>query len=414
LDTTVTAQDPKSGPGPLPEIVREIRVHGNSAIADAGVLKIAGLSLDAPLPPDGVSAIEKRLKGSGWFETIEVRKRYRSLSDPSDVAIVLLVHEKATVTASPATGVPQKRMSRWFTSRLMFLPILSYADGYGFTYGARFSTKDLLGMDERLSVPLTWGGTRRAAVELERTFRSGPFTRLFTSAAIYQRENPRFEIDDRRIELRGRAERNFAHILYAGAEASRSSVKFADLDDRMWTAGADLALDTRGDPSFPGNAVYLFGGWTALNVDRLDRINRYTADARGYLRLFGQPVLAGRALYRKADATLPPYERLLIGGSSSLRGFRTGEFDGDKTLSTSGELRIPITSVISGGKFGVTVFADAAKAVNFNEKLSDAKWQRGAGAGVFLIASVVRLNFDVSHGFDGGGTRVHLSSGFAF
>ena len=296
----------------------------------------------------------------------------------------------------------------------MFLPILSYADGYGLTYGARFSTKDLLGMNERLSVPLTWGGTRRAALELERTFKRGPFTRLLSSAAIYQRENPRFGIDDRRIEFRGRAERNFARIFYTGVEASRASIEFAELDDRMWTIGADAALDTRGDPSFPGNAVYLSGGWTALNVDRLDRINRYEADARGYLRLFGQPVLAARGLYRTADAPLPLYERLLIGGSSSLRGFRTGAFDGDKTLSTSAELRIPITSVISGAKLGATIFADAAKAVNYGERLGDAKWHRGAGAGLFLIASVVKLNLDVSHGFDGGGTRVHLSSGFAF
>jgi outer membrane protein assembly factor BamA len=296
----------------------------------------------------------------------------------------------------------------------MFMPILSYADGYGFTYGARFSTKDLLGLDERLSVPLTWGGTRRAALELERTFRSGPVTRVLSSAAIFQRENPRFDIDDRRIEVRGRAERNFRQVVHIGGEASQSSIEFGEFDDKMWTIGADAALDTRGDPSFPGNAVYLFTGWTALNVDRLDRINRYTADARGYLRLFGQPVLAGRALYRLADAPLPPYERLLIGGSSSLRGFRTGAFDGDKTLSTSAELRIPITSVISGGKLGITIFADAAKAVNYGESLSDVRWRRGAGAGLFLIASVVRLNLDVSRGFDGGGTRLHLSSGFAF
>ncbi len=396
------------------EVVREIRVHGNAAIADVEVLKIAGIAVGTTVAADGVDAIARRLKDSGWFETVEVRKRYRSLTDPSDVAIVLVVHEKATVTASPTTGIPEKKMSRWFTTRLMFLPILSYADGYGLTYGARFSTKDLFGLDERLSVPLTWGGTRRAALELERTFTRGPVTRLFSSAAIYQRENPRFEIDDRRVEFRGRAERNFKQVFHAGIEASHADVRFADLRDKVWTIGADAALDTRGNPAFPGNAVYLLGGWTALTVDRLDRINRYTADARGYLRLFAQPVLAGRVLYQTTDAPLPIYERLLIGGSSSLRGYRTGAFDGDKALSTSAELRIPITSVISGAKLGATVFGDAAKVVNYGESLSDVRWRRGAGAGLFLIASVIKLNLDVSHGFDGGGTRVHLSSGFAF
>jgi hypothetical protein len=403
----------ESGPGPLQEVVREIRVHGNAQIADAEVLKIAGISVGTALAADGVGDIERRLKQSGWFESVEVRKRYRSIADPSDVAIVLVVHEKTTVTASP-TGVPEKKRSRWFTSRIMFLPILTYADGYGFTYGARFSTKDLLGIDERLSVPLTWGGTRKAALEFDRGFKRGPITRIFSSAAIYQRENPRFEIDDRRIEFRGRAERNFKQIFFVGTEASQASIKFADLNDDMWTMGADAALDTRGDPAFPGNAVYLFGGWTAMNVDRLERINRYTADARGHLRLFGQPVLAGRALYRVADGTLPPYERLLIGGSSSLRGFDTGAFDGDKTLSASAELRVPITSVISAGKLGLTVFADAAKSADYGQSLSNAKWRHGAGAGVFLTASVIKVNLDVAHGFDGGGTKVHLSSGFVF
>jgi hypothetical protein len=410
--------DHKSGSGPVPvpsqEIVREVRVHGNAQLADVEILKIAGIAVDGALPADGVTAIERRLKSSGRFETVEVRKRYRSIDDPTDVAVILVVHEKATVVANPVTGAPMSKPSRWLSSRLMFLPIISYADGYGFTYGARVSTKDLLGLGERLSVPGTWGGTRRIALEAERTFKRGPITRLFSSAALFQRENPRYEIDDRRVEWRARAERNIAQVVFAGVETSRASVKFAELDDTMWTVGADAAIDTRGNPSFPSNAVYLGGGWTSLNVDRLDRINRYTADARGYLRLIRQPVLAARALYTTTDAPLPIYERLLIGGSSSLRGFDTGAFDGDKILVTSAELRMPITSVISGAKLGATIFTDAAKAVDYGGKLKDAKWHRGAGAGIFLIASVVKINFDVSHGFDGGGTRAHLSSGFAF
>ncbi len=59
----------------------------------------------------------------------------------------------------------------------MFLPIINYTDGYGFTYGGLISAKDTLGMGERISVPLTWGGTRRAALEIDRPFKSGPLTR---------------------------------------------------------------------------------------------------------------------------------------------------------------------------------------------------------------------------------------------
>jgi hypothetical protein len=46
--------------------------------------------------------------------------------------------------------------------------------------------------------------------------------------------------------------------------------------------------------------------------------------------------------------------------------------------------------------------------------LNEVKWRRGVGGGVYLIASVVRINLDVARGLDGGKTRVHLSSGFTF
>jgi outer membrane protein insertion porin family len=145
-----------------------------------------------------------------------------------------------------------------------------------------------------------------------------------------------------------------------------------------------------------------------------DRVNRYAADGRGYLRVRGQTVLAARAVYTTADRPLPAYERLLLGGSSSVRGFETGAFDGDRTLAASIELRHPVTSVLSGSKLGVNLFFDAGRAWDAGGRFEDAAWRRGAGAGLFLIASVVRINLDVAHGFRTGDTRVHLSSGFTF
>jgi hypothetical protein len=406
----------KSGPVP---VVREVRVHGNVAVPDDEVRRIAGVDIGAPLGTGAVEAITRRLRDSGRFQTVDVRIRLRSLSDPTDAALLLVVHEKPGVIVTSAGEIARPISKRIF-SRVMFLPILSYGDGYGFTYGARFSTVGLLGAGERLSVPLTWGGTRRAALEFERAFTRGPLTRILGSTAIWQRKNPRFDVDDRRFELKARAERNVAQIVSLGAEATRADVDFGALDDRLWTVGADAALDTRGNPAFPANAIYLSAGWNALYVRptgadvTADRINRYTLDGRGYLRLPRQAVLAGRARYTTADAPLPLYERWLIGGSDTLRGFRTGSFDGDKALATSAELRIPITDVTSGGKVGMLVFFDAARIGEHGARLADAEWRRGAGAGVFLIASVIRINLNVANNIDGGGTRVHLSSGFSF
>ncbi|MEP6917263.1 MAG: BamA/TamA family outer membrane protein, partial [Acidobacteriota bacterium] len=404
---------PDDPPQPA-ETIREIRVHGNASLADEAVLKLAGIAIGDAIPDDAVKAIERRLKDSERFETVEVRKRYRSLDDPTDVAIVLVVHERPGVTTATPDARPLSNPWYRVKSRLMFLPILSYADGYGVTYGGRVSTVDLLGAGERLSVPLTWGGTRRAALEAERTFKSGPLTRISSAFGIWQRDNPRFDLADRRVELKGRAERQFAQVVRLGVEAARSSVSFGQLDDRIWTVGANAMLDTRDDPSFPRNAVVLGGGWSALNVTGLTTINRYQADARGYAAVVGQSVAAARVQYFSSDATLPPYERLLLGGASTLRGFRTGTFDGDRMLVTSAELRTPITSVVHGAKLGVTVFVDAAKAVDAGASLRDGVWHRGAGAGLFLLAPLVKINLDVAHGLDGGGARLNIGSGFSF
>jgi outer membrane protein assembly factor BamA len=394
------------------EIVREVRVHGNSTLTDDEVLKFAGVTVGSPLEPDAVAAITKRLKQSGKFETVEVRKRYRSLEDPTDVAIVLVVHETAGVLAGdgPAATAPFRRLK----NSIMFLPILNYTDGYGLTYGARFSTVNLLGAGERLSTPLTWGGTRKAALEFERPFTRGPLTRITGAASIYQRENPRFEIDDRRVEFKAGVDRDFAHHFRIGADTSRADVSFGELDDEIWTVGATAALDTRGDPIYPANAIYVGTGWNGLHVNGGDRINRFTGDARGYLRVFRQSVVAGRLLYSTSDAPLPRYERLLVGGAYTLRGWDAGAFDGDRMLVTSVEARVPLTSVISGGKIGVMGFFDAAKAIEQQQTFKGKTWQRGAGGGLFLIAAIVKLNFYVAHGLDGGGTRVHLASGFSF
>jgi outer membrane protein assembly factor BamA len=397
------------------EIVREIRVHGNAAVADADVIALAGIAVGQPLGPSAVAEAERRLTQSGRFESVEVRKRYRSLTDETDVAIVLLVHEKPGVTSSAAGMIRRGGTFGRVGQRLMFLPILSYADGYGFSYGARLSTRDLLGGGEHLSFPLTWGATRRAAVEAERSFKTGPLTRVASSVGISQRENPRFRLDDRRVELKGRAERQFARLVRTGLEASRSTVDFGGIDDRLWTLGADVALDTRGSPTFPRNAILLGAGWSGLHIRSRDqRIDRYTTDARGYLGIVGQAVAAGRIRYTAASSALPDYERLLLGGASTLRGFRAGTFDGDRTLVTSLEVRLPISSVLSSARLGVLGFVDAAKAWDAGARAAHADWNQGVGGGVFLIAPLITLNLDLAHGLRNGDTRLHLSAGFGF
>jgi outer membrane protein assembly factor BamA len=391
------------------EIVAEVRIHGNVNVPDAEVLRLAGVGVGDTLGADSIAQIEQRLRNSGRFDVVEVRKRYRSL-DMQEVALVLLVHEPPA-PAGPLLVRPIRRA----LTQSMFLPILDYDEGYGFTYGARVSTVDWLHGGERISVPLTWGGTKRAAVEVDRTFATGPLTRVLGGAGVWTRENPHYELDDHRVELRARAERRIARPLRLGVEASRADVNFGALNRSQWMFGADIAVDTRGDPTFPANAIYAATGWQSLRVQGApEAINRYRAEARGYVRVTGQWVVAVRAQYDGADRPLPPYERSLLGGISTLRGHSPGEFAGDRRVVTSAEIRVPLDSPVGFGRAGVSMFYDAGMAWNVGQRRQDVPVQQGAGAGVFLTASFFQIDLDVAKNLSGRGGRLHVAAGFSF
>ena len=128
----------------------------------------------------------------------------------------------------------------------MWLPVLTAEDGYGLTYGARVSLVDALGRQTRLSVPLTWGGERRASVEVERRFVHGPLTRITADAGITRREHPALDASDRRTGAGVRAERALSSWFRLGAQARLSDVRFGDLDDQAPNAWVRRRRSTRG------------------------------------------------------------------------------------------------------------------------------------------------------------------------
>ena len=398
-----------------PERVAEIRVQGNVTLTEDAVIGLSGIVPGATLGPGDLEAIEKRLRDSGRFDEVKVKKGYRTLA-MDEMALLLVVHEKPGL--SP-TGQPPSALKR-LGNHLKFFPIIDYDDGYGWTYGAQTAVVDILGKGTHIAVPLSWGGTRQAAVEADHTFHSGPLTRLTGSFGIAQRENPHYEIDDRRTTLSGRAERRLFDKLTLGAEAGGSRVTFEPTHDRFWSGGADVTFDTRTDPGFPTDAVLASAAWSRLNALGDTRalwssaaIDRYRAEARGYKRLFGQWIGAVRAQYDAASAPLPLYEQFLLGGSL-LRGLDAGELAGDTRVLWSAELRVPFSSPLSSGRIGFNAFLDGGAVAPHGAKLADQHMYSGAGGGLFMTISVVQFHFDVAHSLDNRGTHFHFGTSFTF
>ena len=396
-------------PPPAFEVVAEVRIQGNYRTPDDDVLKIAGIAVGSPLEPGAVEAAAERLRRSGRFEAVEVRKRYRSLDDMTHVALIIAVTERPGVEKGGVMPGPMKRLG----NALMASPSLEYVDGYGFIAGGRLSFVNVLGKGGHIIAPLTVGSTRQAGIELDKTMLGGPVERVHGGYAIISRENPGYDTRDLRNDFWVEGSRQFARVLNASARAGWADVSFGDVHDQLITGGARISVDTRVNPAFPRNAIVASAGWEALSPDSGATVNRYTLDGQAYVGFIGSTVLALRARTETADAPLPVYERALVGGFGSLRGFKAGSFTGDNAAAASVEFRVPFHSPLRLGQTGLTFFGDAGAAYDHGTRLADAPFEYGVGGGWYLRVPLFQLEVDVAYGFDNG-TRVHVTAGFKF
>jgi len=390
--------------------IADVRIHGNHSTPDAAVIELAGVKAGDPFTADTQKAIESRLRKNGRFNRVDVLTRSRTL-DGTDIAIVILVEEHLVVPVNVPGGAIVNPIRR-LANRPMFLPVLDFSD-YGFSYGARASFVNLTGRGSRMSFPFTWGAQKRAAAEYEHRLGPGKRVRVDGAASWMQRENPFYEIDDTRREISGGLSYQVARPVRATVRTGVTGVDFADLGDRYPWLSAEATLDTRIDPELPREALYASLRWERLSFGNYTPANRLRTDLRGYVGLFGQSVVAVRALHVMSDTALPAFERVLMGGASTVRGSRLGFASGDNMAVGSIELRVPFSSPLSVGRAGVNVFTDIGAAYDRGTKIRDAEYRWGYGAGLFFSATVFKLNLDIAT--DGKGhTRAHLASGFRF
>jgi outer membrane protein assembly factor BamA len=394
------------------ETVAAIQVHGNTITPDEEVRRLAGIDVGAPVTATTVDDVLGRLRASKRFEKVDVLKRFASITDPSQIMLVIVVDDGPVhikMTGDP--DQPAKTVRNRFP-RLLFLPVLNAEDGYGLTYGMRFAFSNPIGAHSRVALPLTWGGEKRAAVEVDKQIENFPIDRVLAGGAVSRRTNPFFDQDDDRERVWLRAEREIVHSLRVGATTGWQHVSFMNLDGRFVQAGGDVILDTRVDPVLARNAVYAKASWEHLSFAN-DGANRTELDARGYLGLFRQNILTARLLRQDSDKPLPPYLQPLLGGMDTLRGFRAGTAVGDTLVTMSAELIVPLTSPLEVGKLGVSVFVDRGAVYNKGERFADQTLKDGYGGSVWLAAAFLRVNLAVAHGV-GATTRVHVGATASF
>jgi len=396
------------------EVLAQVQVRGNVATSDAEVRRLAGLVVGMPVAPDVVAIVTAALRASKRFDSVEVQKRYASLSDPTQIVLVVIVDEgPVTIRRTGDPNNPTRVAKKWWPN-LLVLPILGRESGYGWTYGARFTHPEPLGKDSRFSFPVTWGATKRAGAELEKRYPDGSWlTRIEAGGAVSRRINPLFDVDDDRRSVYFRPEHQFNRALRIRGLTGWQDVTFGDVRDRFANVGAELILDTRLDPFLARDAVYFRATSNHLAFRDRDSVNRLELEAHGYVGLLGQTILVASAKSETSDGPLPDYLKPLLGGPNNVRGFKVGEAAGDSLVAGSLELRVPLTSALSFGKIGVSGFLDAGTVYNDGQRLSEQPLRRGVGGSVWFTAAFVRINIAVAHGI-GASTRVQAQGNLQF
>jgi outer membrane protein assembly factor BamA len=405
------------------EVIAAIQVHGNTLTSSDEIVRAAGISVGDRVSEKVLVDAEERLRSAIRFDTVDVLKRFASISDPTQVLILIQVDEGPVRVDVPDIDVPAPnvpippvvrptvvRRSRF---NVMFVPILDAEDGYGFTYGAQFAFAGGRNMRRRLVVPASWGGDKRIGAEYQQEFSRRFAPRLRTGAFIQRRTHPFFDENADRTRVWGRTEWPVLRDVRAGAEVAWQSSSLVGQEIEARSVGADVIVDTRVDPLMPHNAIFVRSAIERYHFSSTNTAVRTEIDANGYLGIYRGTVLALRAVREDFSRPAPAFYKTMLGGSSSLRGFRAGHAVGDTLVAGSAELRIPTTSPLRMARFGVSVFVDAGVAYEKGQRFGDRKLEKGVGAGVWATAPLFRFSIAVARGI-GSGIRAHVGAGLTF
>ena len=388
----------------------EVRVHGNHTTPDADVLahcrsrrRRAGHRRDRCATADGAAA-----PAAAASTTSTCASAFRSIDDPTDILVIILVDEVTGISEDDLTPGPMKKMR----SLGMWLPVLDYADGYGFTYGARSrsSTRSASAAASRCRSPGAASARRRSRSTAR--FERGPFTRVEGAVSISRRENPHFEIRRHAQRSAARAERALTPWLRVGGGARVDQRQFRRHRRHASSRrGARRHRSTRA-PIPPSRATRSTSwlGWSSFAstaVDQHRALDDRSARLRRAVRL--ERAGASRGDDAAGDRRCRPTSRRCSAARRRCAAIDFGYRAGDNLAAVSAELRVPFTSPVYMGRLGVKAFVDAGTVYPYGAKLSDQTFDRGVGGGVFITWAVIRMGLDVAWPITGGLAQAALA-----
>ena len=183
----------------------------------------------------------------------------------------------------------------------------------------------------------------------------------------------------------------------------------------MTRAGISAALDLDQTTSAPATRGFTFKSEALLLPPIMD-VDETAATLRAvaatYVPIMSNGLhLAARLGGSSAWGDVAVQDAPYIGGRSSVRGYSSRRFIGDRTAFGSVELRMPMGTVplLINWSSGVFALADAGRVWLDGE--SPGKWHTGLGAGVWITALGQTFSAAYAHG---EGNRFYLTKGMSF
>ncbi|WP_019551868.1 outer membrane protein assembly factor [Propionispira raffinosivorans] len=211
------------------------------------------------------------------------------------------------------------------------------------------------------------------------------------------------------VTLRDRTDYYKGHVDDSGT-IDRSTPAYQSWRDANFGETRSVTLshvtDTRDNIYSPteGTRVALTTEFAGLGGDF--NYQKYTVEDQRFFKVGHAQVIALRGQVGKANGSLPESARYMVGGQTTLRGYRDDQFRGNTMMLGTVEYRFPIVSKVQGALF--TDFGDAWG----GQSNEDFEFHKSIGVGIQLQTPIGPIRLDYGRGEDGG--RTHFSLGGTF
>jgi len=393
--------------------IEEIKITGNTHTKSYAIRRYIRTKAGEAYNDRKVARDVGKLTSLGWFET--VRRDAEVGTEPGKVIVVITVVEKRrTGTVSVGGG---------------------YSSVQGLVGFVDLTKSNLAGNGQAVSIRGEFGGQTSYEFGYQHPWVMTPETRL--SLGIYDRlilreafvtddlgEQRSILYDERRnggnVTL-GRPLSD-ATTVFLGLRADDVSISGLTEEEEDYLTGPafeprkvrsiTLATvnDTRSNLYNPRSGSYqrlsaefaglIFGG---------TEFNKYVLDTRRFFRMGAKNTVAMRLLVGTVSGDPPYLEQFLIGGSETLRGYRTDRFVGTRMGIVNTEYRIPIGENLLGVLFvdvGDAWGGSVAGSLSEDTVHDSFTSHVGYGVGVRVKTPIGPLRLDL--GFSEEGTETHF------